>query len=207
MSNLIAWSLAFGPGDAPSTWARINSGTLPVSNGPVGTWMTVPIPNGPYTLRLQASDNEGSTSTALRAVNVGNFTVSQNALQLNAAVGGVVAYSSVVPFALSQSLFIKNQSGQTVRTLQNSVSRPAGTYADTWDGRGDGGQLLPDGPYFYVATAAAGADSMVWDLTSQNLNDNFRERVRGSGLWICEFRHRRGHWLAVAYQKVTYPET
>jgi flagellar hook assembly protein FlgD len=98
--------------------------------------------------------------------------VSQNVLQLNGSSGGTVTYTSVVPFTLTETLVVKNEQGQVVRTLVN-LERGAGSYADSWNGRNDGGALVPDGPYFYVATATAGANSMTWDLTTQYLNNYF----------------------------------
>jgi flagellar hook assembly protein FlgD len=94
---------------------------------------------------------------------VGNFSMSMNVTQFNGSAGGGVTYTSVIPFALSETITIKNAAGQTVRTLF-SGSRAAGTFTDVWNGRDAQASLLPDGPYFYTASAAAGSSSMVWDL-------------------------------------------
>jgi flagellar hook assembly protein FlgD len=176
MSGLTSWSLDYGAGASPLTWTAVNSGTQAVSSASVGTWPTVSLTNGSYTLRLQASDNAESTFVVQQPVVLGNFTASQNTLQLNATAGDTVTYSSVVPFTLTETLVVKNQSGQIVRTLFAAASRSAGTYTDVWNGRGDAAQLLPDGPYFYVATAASGSSSMTWDRTGQYLNDNYSEQ-------------------------------
>jgi len=94
-----------------------------------------------------------------------------------------VTYTSVLPFALTETLQLKNAAGSVVRTLVNAAARGAGTFADTWNGRDDQGNLLPDGPYFYVATAADSVATMIWDLSNQYLN-NYRVEA---GLTIQPF--------------------
>lgn len=47
-----------GPGDYPSAWSTINSGTR-VSEGELGVWDTTRVPNGRYALRLSVWDNAG----------------------------------------------------------------------------------------------------------------------------------------------------
>jgi flagellar hook assembly protein FlgD len=110
-------------------------------------------------------------------------------LQLNAAAGGTVTYTSIVPFSLTEKIEIKSSAGQVVRTLVNGT-RAAGTYNDSWDGHGDAGQAIADGPYFYVITATAGTDSMVWDLTNEYLND-YATRADGLNLqWFDPWNNR-----------------
>jgi len=171
-TNLNNWTLDYGAGASPSSWTAIATGTTPVSNAALGTWQTGSLANGTYTVRLQVWDKAGTRSVVTNTVTLGNFTVSQNVLQLNGSSGGTVTYTSVVPFTLTETLVVKNEQGQVVRTLVN-LERGAGSYQDSWDGRNDGGALVPDGPYFYVATATAGSNSMTWDLTTQYLNNYF----------------------------------
>ena len=169
-TNLNNWTLDYGAGASPSSWTTIATGTTPVSNAALGTWQTGSLANGSYTVRLQVWDKAGTRSLVTNTVTLANFTVSQNVLQLNGSSGGTVTYTSVVPFTLTETLVVKNEQGQVVRTLVN-LERGAGSYAESWNGRNDGGALVPDGPYFYVATATAGSNSMTWDLSTQCLND------------------------------------
>ncbi len=170
--NLNNWTLDYGAGASPSSWTTIATGTTPVSNAALGTWQTGSLANGSYTVRLQVWDKAGNRSVVTNTVTLGNFTVSQNVLQLNGSSGETVTYTSVVPFTLTETLVVKNEQGQVIRTLVN-LERGAGSYADSWNGRNDGGALVPDGPYFYVATATAGTSSMTWNLTTRYLNNYF----------------------------------
>lgn len=69
---------------------------------------------------------------------------------------------------------IKNEAGQVVRTIVASIPRSAGDVVDTWFGERDNGILVPEGPYFYVATVTAGGYSLTWDL-SQSYWNNFQQ--------------------------------
>ena len=171
-TNLNNWTLDYGAGASPSSWTTIATGTTPVSNAALGTWQTGSLANGTYTVRLQVWDKAGTRSVVTNTVTLANFTVSQNVLQFNGSTGGTVTYTSVVPFTLTETLVVKNEQGQVVRTLLN-IERGAGSYQDSWNGRNDGGALVPDGPYFYLATATAGSNFITWDLTTQYLNNYF----------------------------------
>ncbi len=118
-TNLNNWTLDYGAGASPSSWTTIATGTTPVSNATLGTWQTGSLANGTYTVRLQVWDKAGSRSLVTNTVTLANFTVSQNVLQLNGSSGGTVAYTSVVPFTLTETLVVKNEQGQVVQTLVN----------------------------------------------------------------------------------------
>lgn len=164
-SNLLNWTLDYGPG-----WIGIATGTSAVVAGNLGIFATLPLTNANYDLRLRVWDKAGNLSTLTRNHSIGNFKVAPNVRAFNGGAGGTVQYTSTVPFALTETLVIKNSSGQVIRTLF-SGSRGAGSFVDTWNGRNDAAVLQPDAPYFYVATATAGSNSMTWDLTNQYLND------------------------------------
>ena len=171
-ANLQSWSMDYGAGSAPSVWTSVSNGTAPVS-GPLGSWQTLNSNNGGYSLRLQAADKAGNTSLVVNPVTVGNFKVAQSAFQFNVSTGGTITYTSTVPFALTETLVVKNEAGATVRTIASSVARAAGSFNDVFNGRNDANALLPDGPYFYVANVTDGTHSMVWDLTTSFRNDYF----------------------------------
>ncbi len=171
-SGLQTWSVDYGSGAFPSGWTTIATATVPVSNGVLGTWRTAALTNGTYTVRLQVWNNAGNRSVIANTVTLANFSVSQNVLEFNASAGGRVTYTSTVPFPLTETLVVKDQQARVVRTLAE-LQRDAGTYSDAWDGRDDAGAMVPDGPYFYVATVTDGVHSMIWDLTHQCLNNYF----------------------------------
>jgi flagellar hook assembly protein FlgD len=167
--NFLNWALEYGLGAAPTSWTSIASGTTPISAGVLGVWKTLPITNGDFTLRVRAVDRAGNTSQATFARSIRNFSVSQSVLQANFSLGQSVNYVSVVPFALTETLVLKNRTGATVKTLVNAVTRSANSYTDAWTGLGDNGLLAVDGPYFYVATVTDGTNTLVWDLTNEFL--------------------------------------
>jgi hypothetical protein len=159
--GLIRWTLDAGPGEAPSSWTRIAEGAAPVAGHSLGVWRTGTLANGPYVLRLQAWDLAGRGRETRVPVTLANFSLRQDRLELNATGGGVVTYTSVVPFPLTETLVIKDGTGRVVRMLPDAP-RPAGTHADAWDGRDDAGARLPDGPYFVVATVTDGTHTTTW---------------------------------------------
>lgn len=152
----------------------IAQGTTPVSAGTIGTWSTIDLSNNPtfYPLGLTAWDKAGNVRKITQNHPVKNFKVAQNSVrQISSPSGGTVTYTSTVPFALHETLVIRNAAGQTVRPILDA-DRSVGTYNDTWDGRTSAGGLLPDGPYFYVATVTAGSSSMTWDQTNESVGSS-----------------------------------
>jgi flagellar basal-body rod modification protein FlgD len=164
-ANFLSWKLERTGNSQPVT--QIATGPSPVSSASFATWDAGPsLPDGLYTLRLTATDQVGNSASVTRDVTAANFSALQNQFQLNAGAGGTIAYTSKVPFTLTETLTIKNDSNTVIRTLVNG-QRTAGVYNDSWDGRNDGGQSLPDGTYRYYAQATEGASSLNWDDSTQ----------------------------------------
>ena len=171
MLGLTSWTLEYGLGSAPASWTTISTGTQAVVANTIGTWATLPLAGGLYSLRLRAYDDQTDSFSVAQTDTVGNFKASESVLQLSAPAGNTVTYSSVVPFTLTETVTVKNSVGQVVRALVNGVSRPAATYNDVWNGKNDSAAFLPDGPYFYYATVTDGTHSLTWDQTNQYYND------------------------------------
>jgi len=53
--NLSSWTLYYGPGESPSSWKEISSGTSNIDDDSLGNWDTSAI-SGTYTLKLSATD-------------------------------------------------------------------------------------------------------------------------------------------------------
>ena len=194
-AGLTRWVLDAGSGEAPASWTGIAEGTAPVSGGLLGVWHTGALANGPYTLRLQAWNAAGRRSESRVGVTVANFSLRQDRIELDTASGSAVTYTSVVPFPLTETLAIKDKDCRVVRTLANAA-RPAGTYADAWEGRDDAGAHLPDGPYFVVATVSDGTHSMAWDQRHEFLDNYFDSK---DALEIAPFDPFDNRPLAVTY--------
>ena len=134
-----------------------------------GTWNTINVANGSYTIRLAGLDQAGNTGTATVSVVVAHFSASQNVFEINTPSNETVTYTSVVPFTVTEVLTIKSDAtNSVVRTLVNA-SRAAGTYTDAWNGTNDAAAPLPDGTYKYFVTVTdpSTGSSMTWDQTSQ----------------------------------------
>jgi len=164
--NFNIWWLDYGAGASPASWTQISYGTNTYSNSLAGTWASGGLLNGTYTLRLRAVDKAGNQAIYLDTITLGHFTASQNVYEFNRSSSGTVTYSSIVPFTLSETLTITTLSGQSVRTLVNA-QRAAGTFNDSWDGRNDVSQMVPDAPYKYIVSVSDGTHSMIWDQSSQ----------------------------------------
>ncbi|MSQ41836.1 MAG: hypothetical protein EXR65_02215 [Dehalococcoidia bacterium] len=52
------YSLEWGHGSAPTRWVRILTASAPVALGTLGSWDTLTVPNGAYTVRLVVTDRE-----------------------------------------------------------------------------------------------------------------------------------------------------
>ena len=170
-ANFSSWTLEYGVGGTPASWTALRSVVPTPANGVLAIWPTLDKTNGIYSLRLRAVDKAGNLGAATTTPTVGNFKMTQSVFEFNPSNGQTQSYVSTVPFQLTESIVIKNASGQVVRTLFGPATRPAGTHTDSWNGRADSGSLVADGPYFYVATASDGASSMTWDLSTQYLAD------------------------------------
>jgi len=170
-TNLKDWVLRAGLGANPSSWNQLGGGTTgQVSNGNLGAWETANTANGDWSLRLSATDKAGNAAQVSNfPVKQGNFSVAISAHQFN-VTNQTLTYTSTVPFALTETLVVKNEAGSVVRTLVNGVLRAAGTYPDAFNGRNDSNVVLPDGPYFYVATVTDGTNTFTWDLSSKFIN-------------------------------------
>ncbi|PWT90965.1 MAG: hypothetical protein C5B54_06220 [Acidobacteria bacterium] len=167
--NFGNWLLSYGAGTSPTAWVDLSSNASSVNVS--YNWLTSNLGNGTWTLRLFVNDLAANQNFVFRTITIGNFTVRQNAYQLDSN-GGLVNYTSQIPFSLRETLLIKNPSGQTVRTLLNNTLRTQATYTDTWDGKSDSGVTLPDGPYSYTAAVTDGTTTMNWDLTAVPLTTN-----------------------------------
>jgi len=156
--------------------------TLPLSG---------PLPNGTYSLRLSATDQAGNLGVSNVDIVVGNFTVSQDVNQLNAAAGEHVTYTSIVPFPLTETVTIR-AGGAVVKTLVNQ-QRAGGTYADVWDGSNASAALTGDGSYTYTATATEGSGTLTWTQAGQFLGSTITQfpypqcRDAGGALVACQY--------------------
>lgn len=173
-TNIQSWLLDYGTGASPTTWTVIVQGATSIGPGTLGTWATGTLVNGGlYTLRLAVTDKAGTRVVRTVPVTVQNFKISQDRLDINVAASAHVTYTSVVPFALTETVVLKSRrTDAVVRTLVNQ-SRPAGTYTDVWDGRAADGTRLRDDRYYYVATVVADIYTTTFDSSAVHYADYY----------------------------------
>lgn len=95
-----------------------------------------------------------STSTPV----LWNANYSDELIYPNPSSGEVkIEFSLAAAERLDLSIFDGN--GRRVRHLLAGAMVPAGKFHIVWDGRGDGGQRLPDGVYFYQIVGLSGSKS------------------------------------------------
>ncbi len=175
-TNLQNWTFDLGSGASPTSWGLIGSGWGPVTSGNLAGWQSANSANGTYSMRLLAWDKAGNFAIVHRSpLTLGNFKITMNTYQFNVATGGTVTYTSTIPFALTETVVVKNEAGTVVRNLVPGVARAANTYNDAFNGRNDANALLPDGPYFYIATVTDGTHTLTWDRS-----EDFRTNEYGS---------------------------
>lgn len=73
------YGLYWGTGREPGNWTPIVTSVMPVAGGPLGVWDTGLLPDGTYTLRLEADDGTGLTSLDHLVVQVDHAQISSPA--------------------------------------------------------------------------------------------------------------------------------
>ena len=66
------FTLYYGPGDNPDSWTSITQNSRPVIDGLLGVWTAIPNEDGPYTLKLEAVNRDGSVDTDFSRIFVDN---------------------------------------------------------------------------------------------------------------------------------------
>ena len=88
--------------------------------------------------------------TVTYTVSISELPVQINGLSFGqqfAAPGGILTSVYSVTGDTAITAYVRNSTGQVVRTLATNLPVAQGSSSLTWDGRGDGGSALPDGGY------------------------------------------------------------
>lgn len=189
------WIIEIGSRPAAAGWTVLGTGTTDASGEILLKWNAAHFPNGPYTLRLVVGSEQDHPLIATTNLEIANFSMSQDVLQIDSRASSHVTYLSEVPFSLHQLITIRNLQGAVVRHLVDE-HREAGEYRDMWDAHSDGGERVPDGPYFYSATVRTERHAMVFDLSGEFL-DNFFDSQ--DGLPMSDFDPFANRPLEVKY--------
>ena len=172
-THLVSYTLEYGAGATPSSWVTIQSQTSGVSAGVLGTWTvgstngSFALANGPYALRLRATDLAGNANATTVPVTLDNISISgvtQN-LQL---IRPLQSETLQVSFALSDpaTAYLRiypEQGGALVREVSQSFAS-AGAKTLAWDARNTSGNYVVDEAYTYVLVIDDGTRTSTYDL-------------------------------------------
>jgi hypothetical protein len=169
----------------------------------LGTWTvnstngSTALPNGPYVLRLRASDKAGNTSSALVGVTLDNLSITSvttNAPVLQPLAGGQLQVNFTLGGPATTYLRIYSDlTGALIREIRQDFAS-SGAYALTWDGKDAGGGYLPDEAYDYVIYASDGTRSGTYDIPAPAPNG------ANSGTVVSSFNaYRNVFWKMTDY--------
>ncbi|HEY6324561.1 MAG TPA: CARDB domain-containing protein, partial [Thermoanaerobaculia bacterium] len=173
LSGVQGWSLEYGVGSDPPTWAGIAGGYNEVRHDFLGAWNTFGL-SGAYTLRLRAVDVVGNASevrvplTLAQRVQLITSLAAQPRLFSPNGDGRLDTTSVLFGLgaAASGNLQVQDAGGAVVRNLLVNAPLPQGASSAAWDGTTDAGQPAPDGDYTVVLAVQAAANSSFTDQQS-----------------------------------------
>ncbi len=166
--HLQSWTLEYGVGSDPATWARIDSGDRDQADEVLGSWNTFGLGGG-YTLRLSAVDTLGNAAEVRVPLTI---STSLELLQYLEALprpfspnGDGRRDELTIRLGLENEaqvdVTVLDGSDVPVRTLRSGALLQPGAAVVTWDGLDDGGQPVPDGSYQVVVLARLASDPAV----------------------------------------------
>ncbi|TAK08359.1 MAG: hypothetical protein EPO39_04595, partial [Candidatus Manganitrophaceae bacterium] len=159
-----SYTLEAGSGELPATWASVASGTNPVRESLIGQWNTFGL-DGRWTLRLTATDTVGNRNVSSVTIDLGaRKTLIKDAgvtPQLFSPNNDGKRDTATIRYELtdaaSVAIEITDANGLIKKHLSETASS-SGTYDIIWDGKDDGGAVIPDGAYSLRITAALSAN-------------------------------------------------
>lgn len=121
---------------------------------------------GIFAVALRVTDDSGLASTDNVEVVVNlTATLSIPDDTFDPTAGETATVNTTINAPTPVRLILKDGDGIVVRTLVDET-RPAGSYADPWDGRNDSGQLVPQAPYLAVLEYEFAGQTRSIDLTN-----------------------------------------
>ena len=156
--NFEYYKVEYGQGENVTQWYLLNQSYTPVVSGTLATWDVLDYENGPYTLKLTASDIVGNIAEFFRGVfvdniDITNVTVSPHSFNPSNGETTNINYTlnrnANVLIAI-QDLFYN------IIDLIGPNPRTTGPNTDIWDGYNQTGNITADGAYTYTINATDG---------------------------------------------------
>lgn len=121
--------------------ATTTAGSYPFSYTAAGTFYP----------RVRMTLSDGSQIDDIKQVTVtSTVSLALDTDTLDVQLAQSIAVNTVLSAATRVSLVVESRSGGQVRTLLPLTSRGVGSYSESWDGKNDAGQYVPEGIYKVV---------------------------------------------------------
>ncbi|MEM7828403.1 MAG: Ig-like domain-containing protein, partial [Candidatus Aenigmatarchaeota archaeon] len=162
-----SYTLEAGQGDSPDSWFLVSSNTVPVKDNILGKWNTYGL-DGRWTLRLTAydiADNKNETRVTVDLGTRKNLIKDLDASpRLFSPNNDGKLDTAAIKYELTDACEVKidmlDPAGVVKKTyIANAPS--AGIYTYTWDGRDNGGVIVPDEIYTVKLTATLSSNNSV----------------------------------------------
>ncbi|PWK13446.1 FlgD immunoglobulin-like domain containing protein [Tumebacillus permanentifrigoris] len=145
------------------------------------------VPDGVYTLKINAVDAVGWTATPVSvtitaetgAAKFTAVTATPNPFKVTGTANATIAYTLSENATLTLKLYDAN--GTLVRTLVNAVATTFGPKSVLWNGKNDAGALVADGVYTYKLNATDSAGNVSSEATGTITTDKTAPTVTPSG--------------------------
>ncbi|HOW35736.1 MAG TPA: FlgD immunoglobulin-like domain containing protein, partial [Candidatus Omnitrophota bacterium] len=168
-----SYKVEYGIGQYPASWITIATGTIPVTNGLLAQWDTTGFDQPVYTIRLTVTNAQQGTVTdsiTVKALSVFNlmdsvdpFSPNNDQIKDNTTISATFTYSS------DWVLNIKDASQVVKRTFSGSGL----SMTQTWDGKDNEAQVLPDATYSYqISITEPGSAATAVSAIGQSTIDN-----------------------------------
>jgi len=106
---------------------------------------------GTFYPRVRITMADGRSADDVKQVTVtSTVNLALNTDTLDAQLAQTVSITTTLSAAMRASVVVETRNGTPVRTVVPMANRPAGTSTDTWDGKNDAGQYVPEGIYKVV---------------------------------------------------------
>jgi flagellar hook assembly protein FlgD/fibronectin type 3 domain-containing protein len=186
------YELSYGAGENPATWlpamTRSGGAKKPIAGlgsvkGTIGAWDIADLKGTVYTLKLKVVDLAGNVACHTATVSIDTLTaIADYSIdrRLFSPAAAAEPRQSTVGFAIGEPAVLEVDVFSLVREANNAYrldsqvrslfagSYPGGKTSIAWNGRNDGGGIVPDGEYAIVvrATDSCGNTSQKWEAVT-----------------------------------------
>jgi len=174
-SNIVSYKLELGAGSSPSQWRTLASGSCNISNMILYHWITndattddiptdhyITFNNGPYSLRLSATDKAGNTSQETVVLNLDNLFIT-GVNRTGSTIDPSNSETSSISFNINKPATIHlkiypekdGESGELIQDISRTYTT-SGTKTISWNGKDSSGEIVPNEAYIYIIEANNG---------------------------------------------------